>query len=316
MPTPCLPLAFFASALFCLLANACHREKTQQVPAEFEPYVSRFFEEARARGRQLYLSDVDLVIEKTDLADPGINGTCFTRSHRVAIDGQYWDQAEEEEKEWLMFHELGHCVLGREHRNDKTPSGECLSILRGDENGFTCSANLYSALWRGYYLNELFSEKTPLSGWYTIDSGYLSVPATAQVLAAAQDTLVGEWSLDNIPFDQYENYLLELEFRDWAPAANLLRLSLGDVSFKYCNCQSGKIEIYQPAGPRLFYHNDELVFPGNTKLSIRKQYGVLRFYLNEQLIHSMESGLQSGNALRIPSFEPAVRLGFRVLSWP
>lgn len=34
---------------------------------------------------------------------------------QVEIDGQWWKQASSSAREWLMFHELGHCVLHLPH---------------------------------------------------------------------------------------------------------------------------------------------------------------------------------------------------------
>jgi len=50
----------------------------------------------------------------------------------IAIDREVWDRSNESSKEWLVYHELGHCVLDRSHRNDRFENGMWKSLMRGD----------------------------------------------------------------------------------------------------------------------------------------------------------------------------------------
>jgi hypothetical protein len=36
----------------------------------------------------------------------------------IVLDSEYWDQADTYERESLLFHELGHCVLDKDHNSE------------------------------------------------------------------------------------------------------------------------------------------------------------------------------------------------------
>ncbi len=62
-----------------------------------------------------------------------------------------------------MFHELGHMVLDRFHRDDRLPNNSYASLMvsRGTAGFYVGNA----ANRRTYYLDELFDEETPVPGW-------------------------------------------------------------------------------------------------------------------------------------------------------
>lgn len=75
-----------------------------------------FLDEAKARN--VYIDPLD--IERLDLISrnmpPGVLGSCReTKEGRleVAISGDIHD----EDLEWIILHELGHCLLGMVHRD-------------------------------------------------------------------------------------------------------------------------------------------------------------------------------------------------------
>ena len=71
----------------------------------------------------------------------------------MTIDKTFWNRSSELYKEFVVFHELGHCVLDRNHKEDKDSRGRCLSIMR---SGLGDCLDAYSSANRTYYLNELF----------------------------------------------------------------------------------------------------------------------------------------------------------------
>ncbi len=80
-----------------------------------------------------------------------------------------------EAREELVFHELGHCLLGRTaHRTSRLPNGEYASVMNGKESGLysSCVYDIGGAnngcddrYKRTYYLDELFDENTPAPDW-------------------------------------------------------------------------------------------------------------------------------------------------------
>jgi hypothetical protein len=75
----------------------------------------------------------------------------------IHIDEEGWDEADDATRESLLFHEMGHCVLGQNHRNDSgnvddSPTPIPTSIM----NATIVDGEIYDAH-REYYLREFFN---------------------------------------------------------------------------------------------------------------------------------------------------------------
>ncbi|MGB3585841.1 MAG: hypothetical protein WBA23_04845, partial [Tunicatimonas sp.] len=144
-------------------------------------YVQKFIKEGRKRGFNLNLEQEAIVLEFGNL--PGNNGgKCVSDDYpkRIMIDRGRWKLINQSQQEALIYHELGHCILGRKHKNEKLPNGECASLMDGTEGGFSCSNNFTAAGWRDYYLDELFYEETQLPPWYQVENNYLTNDITKE----------------------------------------------------------------------------------------------------------------------------------------
>jgi hypothetical protein len=74
----------------------------------------------------------------------------------IRINRQFWKVASMISREQLMFHEMGHCVLGRPHNASEYLGYYPLSIM----NPYFFGDNLYTVNYNSY-VNELFLNKTP-----------------------------------------------------------------------------------------------------------------------------------------------------------
>ena len=159
-----------------ILLFSCQKDNdfVYDVPQEFEPFVKRFITEAAARGQQISINNL---IIKYDLS----SSTTFCATSNVitsANDVQKiiyikslncWQN--DVQLETIIFHELGHCILGREHDNTLMPNGDPRSIM------YRANITLYSSCIyplgspcdfsyrRTYYIDELFKPATPLPEW-------------------------------------------------------------------------------------------------------------------------------------------------------
>ncbi len=148
-----------------------------EVPAEFDLYVASFIEEASARG---FDYQIDNLIIRYDAALTGpVCGQCneVTKNNNVqkiiSINSQLSCWTNDQELEALIFHELGHCFLGRSHLRDLLPNGDPKSIMYPDNNSLypPClysiddSSPCNKTFKRHYYLDELFDETTPAPDW-------------------------------------------------------------------------------------------------------------------------------------------------------
>lgn len=120
------------------------------------PYFQTFEEEAAARGLEIDLANARLSGEIDNLDDGNVIGLCqygrYINNH-ITIDKQFWNRSSNLAREMVVFHELGHCFLGRDHLENAFRSGHCESIMR---SGTCCCRDGYSASTRTYYVDELF----------------------------------------------------------------------------------------------------------------------------------------------------------------
>lgn len=107
--TKTLTLAILSTILLTACGARC--PKKANVNPEFLPYVEKFFD---LQERYLGERGCHYSIKFKDLSDKGFAGLCY-RGKEIHIDPVSWARASETSREQLIFHELGHCVLRRDH---------------------------------------------------------------------------------------------------------------------------------------------------------------------------------------------------------
>jgi hypothetical protein len=142
--------------LFVLLVAtfACGKEETVNVDAELQPLFSSFSSEAQQRGMTLDMTNYTGML--TDLDEANVAAKCQTISNgqkRVLVDLGFWKTASTMQREMVVFHELGHCVLNRAHLDDARTDGSCFSMM---QSGLGLCKMSYTDKTRSAYLDELF----------------------------------------------------------------------------------------------------------------------------------------------------------------
>lgn len=126
-------------------------------PASLEKYVLKFIDDGVLQGVDVTYDMVrpKLEIRIGSLDDYGssIVGLCRRgRDYRqVTLDPDFWDVVSETQRELLLHHELGHCVLYRGHRSARLDSGIFASIM----NPIVIPSSSYLKNY-DYYQEELF----------------------------------------------------------------------------------------------------------------------------------------------------------------
>ncbi len=166
---------FFLIALFSfLLFNSCTTEffenssqnpetelvEEQQftdVDERLWTYFEDFENEAALRGIDLDLIDLEITGAIENITEDGVAGTCQYGAHltHVTVDLPFWNRSSNLIREMVVFHELGHCALGRGHTETENANGVCLSVMN---SGTTNCRLLYNQANRTFYLDELFLE--------------------------------------------------------------------------------------------------------------------------------------------------------------
>ncbi len=160
--------------IFLIYFGACideslEGEATQVVPEvlsypnvdrELWTYFRSFEDAAALRGFNVDLSRTNITGEIREIHEENIAGTCSYGGGQpykdVIIDLSFWNRANSLYREYIVFHELGHCFLFRSHHEACFANGTYESIMRSG-NG-NCRDN-YRLSTRDYYLDELL---TPL----------------------------------------------------------------------------------------------------------------------------------------------------------
>jgi len=147
--------------------TSCKDSKEYRVDSSFADYLQRFETEGASRGRTFDLQANGLIIEFANLKDNTAGLTHYEKPIRIEIDKTYWDDISKSAgadlmKEDLIFHELGHGLLKRDHLNTSLENGDWKSIMCGGDKVDNRSWNInYRGMRRKYYLDELFNESTP-----------------------------------------------------------------------------------------------------------------------------------------------------------
>ena len=120
------------------------------------PYYESFEKEAQSRGLSYDLNALEITGVVEEISEDGVAGTCRYGSHinHVTIDQSFWNSFSELRRELVVYHELGHCVLFKDHTEDDNGEGICLSLMN---SGTTTCRVAYNLQNRAYYIDELFS---------------------------------------------------------------------------------------------------------------------------------------------------------------
>lgn len=146
--------------LALLVFPACEQEdivRASEVDTELQPYLDRFMAEGKLRQFTPVL-DVELLDLRFGSLEEAVRGQCqlFSDGRRaIVIQPSYWQNATEWQREFLIFHELGHCLLDRRHLETADDDGNCISVMHSGEGG---CRNLYGPTTRTTYLDELFGQ--------------------------------------------------------------------------------------------------------------------------------------------------------------
>ncbi|MEK6480183.1 hypothetical protein WJR50_21760 [Catalinimonas sp. 4WD22] len=133
-----------------------------EVDEALHTYFSRFEHEARQRGLSYDLNTLKITGVIKEIDEEHVAGQCaynrFTSPRQITLDKSFWESSSDLLKEFIVFHELGHCVLNRSHLETSFSNGVCSSMMRsGNGDCF----DYYSRSTRSYYIDELFEIESP-----------------------------------------------------------------------------------------------------------------------------------------------------------
>jgi hypothetical protein len=125
------------------------------IDPEFEPYVTRFVSLSQKTNRPMNSANVGIQFD--DNMDSQTLGICSYGSMEIRINSKLWKKLSPSSKEMLIFHELGHCILKRDHIEKSVLSSDARDTL---QISLMASRVLRSIIYeRNYetYISELFN---------------------------------------------------------------------------------------------------------------------------------------------------------------
>ena len=140
------------------------------IPKEIKPHLLKFLEAAdryapentkmfiAAKVANLDIGFADLSNIKTDSRVIGLCTLDVYNQPRIVLDYKIWEEANTIAREFIVFHELGHCVLKRTHRSAYLEDMLYAKIKSSIMYPKIFSEEVYE-MFRGYYLYELFNHK-------------------------------------------------------------------------------------------------------------------------------------------------------------
>lgn len=279
-----------------ILIVSCNSLETEvTIDPALQPYVDQFLIEAQNRGVNIDLQENGLIMQfEEDVSTADYSGICRYRigTNEVGIDKEVWGRLDEVERDRLIYHELGHCVLDRGHRNDKFDNNIWVSLMRGDPLSGIELRMPVCYVWdrTSYYLDELFDEGVTAPEWITRSFSYTDEVARSEELLAAVD-------IEELDFrvpDGATAFELEVDFfrRGGSGTTNFLFGNDTEFNFILIDHTNSELVLGNDVAScmRIPFENE-----GNIKITLRQEGDYAAIFVNEVFVHA------------IPAFEELVR---------
>jgi len=125
------------------------------IPETVQPIEARFKEVGQTYGALYTAKSITYSFRSFFGSTIGMCTYSSSGRNSVALSSSAWNSGSDAFREMLLFHELGHCLLGRGHKNTKHSDGRPESIMASS----LFSQKTYLAN-RDQYLKELFTAES------------------------------------------------------------------------------------------------------------------------------------------------------------
>jgi len=146
--------------MILMIAACTNKVDGVKVDEELEPFYELFREEAAKRGITFDNSIEMIEGSFQNIPTNGVIGACKRNADNendpeIFFDTPYWRTATQLEREYVFFHELGHCFLKLSHDDSADEQGDCISIMA---SGVGDCRDDYNNTTREALLDELFAK--------------------------------------------------------------------------------------------------------------------------------------------------------------
>jgi hypothetical protein len=152
----------FLFPLLSLFFLACQEDDESTSMPDLDTYLERFEEEARLRGYDFDLSNVEAVYVDEIMGDDTACGYGYInydghglRRIEISLAPRCgWEKRSDIERENLFFHEIGHAFFNRSHEDSWLCDGSPLSIMAANTDNWKIYTETEEEK-RAYYISEL-----------------------------------------------------------------------------------------------------------------------------------------------------------------
>lgn len=149
---------FCLSTILSVLVSCGSVETINQrtyINPDLKPYYKAFIRDYKLKSSKI---DIDFGFLPQDVAGNcrvSFRGKEFKR--KITVDKAHWLSYNSYQKKWLMYHELGHCLLFRGHESDFLENHpECPKSIMLSYVDARCFKRFHK-----FYLNELINPNYP-----------------------------------------------------------------------------------------------------------------------------------------------------------
>ena len=205
-----------AFILIAFMITACAPPVAKQselsVDPVFQPYVNSFVAKSKEEGRPVTVDNLVIRLDPS-MTGPGngstgwILGVCTIGSNTptIRVNPFFWNNKNysNADREELIFHEMGHCVLGRGHTSNTITTVDGAALAESIMNPYHLGARKYTISYN-YYMQELFGAPITARAVTYGPNQFTNIYATAassmgfgQTEKSYQVTANSEGSIDN-----------------------------------------------------------------------------------------------------------------------
>ncbi len=141
---------------------------SDNIETEISPFIDTFVEEAGNRGLTFDFKGFEATFSLDDIDDNELicgRASAFSDNKNfitIRRSDRCWIQQSDATREGLVFHEMGHAMLDRPHRDDRFDNSLVKSVMETGELG---PYNEFTPLLKQYLFDELFDETTEAPPW-------------------------------------------------------------------------------------------------------------------------------------------------------
>lgn len=138
--------------------NACTKnENIQGIDKAFDLTLDTLRIDLKTAGYTIDLNKISIQFGKISDHSEETAAICYKQSGKniIIVEREFWEQYWPLTREYILAHEIGHCVLNREHNNKLHFDGSPVSIMYKDA---TIPAK-YSSDYHREYFKELVSKQ-------------------------------------------------------------------------------------------------------------------------------------------------------------